>query len=101
MRLKETIRRVLHFCFMLGFLGTLIVAFNNMIKPEIGTSFDSNHDGKMPSITICPLSYDLDLVPVITRDSNHTFNDILTKIPSLLDQFQAILNTGVQYSTER
>jgi hypothetical protein len=86
---------------MFSFLGTLIVAFNSMIKPEMGTSFDLNQDGKMPSITICPLSYDHDWVPVITRDSNHTFNDILTKLPSLLDQFQATLNTGVQYSTER
>jgi hypothetical protein len=74
---------------MVVFLGTFIVAIRTMINPEIGTAFESHQDGKLPSITICPISYDRDIVPEITRDSNHTFNDLLTKMPSLLDQYQA------------
>ena len=87
--------------FILGliavFLWASIVAFINLLHPEIGLTLKKETGGNLPSFTVCPYEYS-NPEWKLTRTQN-SFSDILSILPSMRNYVElSIGNTGSEYT---
>ena len=79
-----TCRSVVVFTLLLTFMYCLWVAFSHLLCPDIGVTLQKTKEGKMPSLTICPIDYfGKSAIKWQLKRGKNSFADILSILPSL------------------
>jgi hypothetical protein len=91
MKATKYIRSVLKVCLTIAFLLVFGLAVENLYSPEIGTISEIAEDAKWPSITFCPMLYNVTSVPMLIGGQNYTFDDVFKLLPSMHSSFSVII----------